>query len=113
MDNIRIGVGCDIVEIERIRKANRSQLLKIFYEDEIIKSSTESIAGLLAAKESCRKVFNGLRWHDIKISKNKKGRPILNISKKNYSGKILSSDLSISHDGLYAIATVVFILKGE
>ena len=113
MENTRIKVGCDIVEIERIRKLQRSHLLKIFYEDEIYKSSTESTAGLLAAKESCRKVFNELKWHDIKIVKDKKGRPTLKLNDRKVLKKIISRDLSISHDGNYAIATAVFILNGD
>ncbi|MBI2559374.1 holo-ACP synthase [Candidatus Woesearchaeota archaeon] len=110
--NMDIKTGCDIVEIDRFRKTDKSSLLKIFYESEIRNSRPETLAGLFAAKESCKKAFNSLRWHDIIINKEKSGKPLLSINKKQLGkNAVLSSDLSISHDGSYAIAIVVFVVK--
>ena len=52
-------------------------------------------------------MFNDLSWHDIEIKKEITGRPVLTLKDK----KFISSDLSISHDGGYAIATVAFVLE--
>lgn len=114
MKDVKIKIGCDIVKVDRLEEIGTKSLMKIFYEHEVEKSSLESIAGILAVKESCRKVFNGLRWHDIKVSKDKEGKPsvTLNIKKLNKI-KILSQDVSISHDGDYAMAVAVFMLKGN
>lgn len=110
--NMYIKIGCDIVEINRFRKIDKSSLLKIFYESEIRNLSSETLAGLFAAKESCKKVFNSLRWHDIIINKEKSGKPLLSINKKQLrKNVVLSSDLSISHDGSYAIAVAIFVVK--
>lgn len=110
--NMNIKIGCDIVEINRFRKIDKSSLLKIFYESEIRNSKLETLAGMFAAKESCIKAFNSLRWHDIIINKEKSGKPLLSINKKQLGKNVvLSSDLSISHDGGYAIAIAVFAVK--
>ena len=111
--NLNVKVGCDIVNIERFKALEKKFLLKIFHENEIKSKKPETIAGLFAAKESCRKVFNELGWHDITIKKLRNGRPLLLIDSKKMNEKIqiISSDLSISHDGNYAIAAAVFLLN--
>lgn len=112
MKNLNVKVGCDIVEIQRFKNMGMNSVKKIFYKDEIKKSNPETLAGLFAAKESCKKVFSKLKWHDIKIRKLKSGKPILILNAKALKEvKIISSDISISHDGQYAIATAVFLLK--
>lgn len=105
---MKVKVGCDIVEIKRFNKLDSKVLNKIFHRNELKNLKAESLAGLFAAKESCKKVFNDLNWHDIEIKKKRNGRPLL-ILKKNKD--VLNYDLSISHDGGYAIATVVFLIK--
>lgn len=112
MENLNVKVGCDIIEIKRFKNMSINSLQKIFYKDEINKSKPETIAGIFAAKESCRKVFNNLKWHDIKITKLESGKPTLHINKKSFKDiEIISSDISISHDGQYAIAFVIFLIK--
>lgn len=112
MEITEVKIGCDIVKIDRLSKVGKDALLKIFKEAEIKNMKDETIAGMFAAKESCRKVFNHLRWHDIVIKKLKSGKPVLSINKKIIEkNKVLSNDLSISHDGNYAIATVIFLVK--
>lgn len=103
-----IKVGCDIVEIGRFSKLDRKVLNKIFHKSELKNLKAESLAGIFAAKESCRKVFNELGWHDIEIKKQKNGKPLalLNVDKN-----IESCDASISHDGKYAIAVVAFVVN--
>lgn len=94
-------VGCDIVQIKRFENMDKEALDKIFHKQEL-KNKTETLAGFFAAKEACKKVFNDLHWHDIEITRGKTGRPSLVLKKqiKNY-------DISISHDGDYAMAIFV------
>ena len=111
--NLNIKVGCDIVNIKRFKSLGKKILLKMFHESELKSTKPETIAGLFAAKESCRKVFNELGWHDVEIKKMRSGRPVLSIDLNKIDKKvvIISSDLSISHDGDYAAATAVFLVK--
>ncbi|MCH7568309.1 MAG: holo-ACP synthase [Nanoarchaeota archaeon] len=105
---MEVKVGCDIVEIKRFIKIEEETLNKIFHKTELKNPNPETLAGLFAAKESCKKVFNNLSWHDIEIKKKRNGKPDLILkTEKN----IISHDLSISHDRDYAIATVVFLIK--
>ena len=118
---MKIRIGCDIVEIKRFNNIDKKTLEKIFHKSELKTLNPETLAGIFAAKESCKKVFNDLSWHDIEILKNKNGKPssIINkqIKTKNQrflacpSKMIKSHDLSISHNGSYAMAVVVFLLE--
>ena len=103
---MKIKIGCDIVEIKRFNNLDKKTFNKIFHKTEL-KNNPKSLAGIFAAKEACKKVFN-LNWLDTEIKKKRSGKPILITSKiKN----IVDYDLSISHDGDYAIAVVVFLIK--
>ncbi|MBS3105599.1 4'-phosphopantetheinyl transferase superfamily protein [Candidatus Woesearchaeota archaeon] len=112
---LNIRIGCDIVEIKRFKNLGREPLHKIFHESEIRNAKPETLAGLFAAKESCKKVFNQLRWHDILIQKLSGEKPVLRIQKPFLKNnlKMLSCDLSISHDRSYAIATAVFLIADK
>ncbi len=116
MEN-RFSVGVDIVSIERIRsillssKRNRF-LSKIFSQKEIkdsISKSSEAqfFAGRFAAKEAVKKATSSksstsLRsFKSIEIVNHKSGKPIVKTS------NCQSIELSISHDGNYAIAFCV------
>ena len=105
---MKVKVGCDIVEIKRFNNLNSKMLNKIFHKNELKNLKAENLAGLFAAKESCKKVFNDLNWHDIEVKKKRNGRPFLILKKDK---DVLNYDLSISHDGEYAIATAVFLIK--
>lgn len=104
---MNVKIGCDIIEIKRIERLDKSTLQKIFHPTEL-KNKPESLAGIFAAKEACKKVFNDLKWHDIEIKKTKEGKPFAVLIDDE---KIVSKDLSISHDGKYAMATAVFLIK--
>ncbi|MBN2795954.1 MAG: holo-ACP synthase [Clostridia bacterium] len=117
-----IGIGIDIVEINRIEKAQEKNprfLTKIFTEKEIAymmtKNKSETIAGMFAAKEAVSKVLgtgiSGFKWQHIEIDHTNMGQPIVNC----YEGaKTRMEDLgiekiliSISHSKAYAVANAV------
>lgn len=98
-------IGTDIVKISRIEKSieKSSFLSSVFTENEIAYSKkSESFAGIFAAKEAYLKALGtgiNCRLNTIEILHNSKGKPYINGVQK--------SDLSISHDGDYAVATVI------
>jgi holo-[acyl-carrier protein] synthase len=111
---MKVKVGCDIVDINRVTdwKLNKPELIKkILWDKEIERDDPEHIAGLIAAKEAALKALSLStdHWKDIMIQKNRDGRPQLIINHK-LSENIMSSDMSISHDGGAAMAVVVLLV---
>lgn len=98
-------IGCDIVKIERIEKSVAKDYFKarVFTENEIAYcKNAQSFAGLFAAKEAYLKALGcGIEraLTEVEIAHDEKGKPFL-VGVEN-------SDVSISHDGEYAIATVI------
>lgn len=98
-------IGNDIILISRIEKSleNESFLNKVFTENErSYCKRAESFAGIFAAKEAYLKALGtGLKFPltDIEVLHDENGKPFI-------SGAD-NCDLSISHDGEYAIATVI------
>ena len=121
-----LGVGTDIIEIERIKKAIERTpkfLEKTFTENEIelFKSKAmkaESIAGNFAAKEAISKAigrgFRGFAFNDLEVLRDELGKPIVNISDKvkeflEYEEVIFH--ISISHNKTCAIAFVTMEVR--
>ncbi|RUM64699.1 MAG: holo-ACP synthase [Sulfurospirillum sp.] len=111
--------GIDIVKIDRIEKLlerHREKALRRFLHEEeiVLAKSAESVAGLYAAKEAVAKALgHGISatcgFHDIKIHKDQNGAPYFTLKREIVERfQIKSCDLSITHDGGFAIA-VVFI----
>ena len=114
-----IGLGTDIVEISRIKKAierTSTFLEKVYTKKEIEyiskkKNPYPSYAGRFAAKEAISKAFGtGVRKFgllDIEILNDDLGKPLVYLSDeliKKYNGKL---NLSISHSKEYATATAI------
>ncbi|MDE5984821.1 MAG: holo-ACP synthase [Eubacterium sp.] len=98
-------IGTDIVKISRIEKSikNDNFLQQVFteHEREYCKKA-ENFAGLFACKEAYFKALGtGIKFPltDVEILHDDKGKPYIN--------GIENSDVSVSHDGEYAIATVI------
>ncbi len=113
-------IGTDIIQIKRIEKAlekfGDTFKNKFLNESEIKRiQKLESIAGLWAAKEAISKALGcgigkELSFHDITITKNKKGAPSFTLTPTAQTiHNIKSASLSISHDGGFAIAIVVIV----
>ena len=117
-----LGVGTDIIEIERIDRAIKNTpmfLEKIFTKrelDELNKSTlrVESVAGNFAVKEAVSKAvgtgMRGFSFNDIEVFRDELGKPIVQVSDKvkdiikvdNYTFNV-----SISHNRTCAIAFVI------
>lgn len=108
------GIGCDIIEISRIKKAmeNPAFAEKCFTEREreyIKTRRTESAAAIFAAKEAYSKAlgtgFDGFYFHDIEVFHDTLGKPYV----KGYNKAATDAEVSltISHCREYAAAFVV------
>ena len=115
-------VGVDLVSIARIeaflQKFNHKGLARFLNSEEIKLAKTpQTIAGFWAAKEACSKalkcgISKELNFHDMIISKDKKGAPLLTLTKdKMKYFNLHSLSLSISHDSGFAIAVVAAVFK--
>lgn len=113
------GIGMDIVEISRIRKANDlsdrfKERILTPKELEIFKKlksrrQLEFLAGRFSAKEAYSKA-NGTglgkfcKLQDIEVLPNEKGQPIL-----FFKGEEVNGFVSITHSNEYAAAQVVLM----
>ena len=120
-----VGLGTDLAKIDRFRKfieEEKSALLgRLFTLGEreyafAKKDPAPHLAARFAAKESCLKAFgtgwrDGISWHDMEIVPDELGRPDLRLSGRaaEIAGEksVEVVHLSYSHDGDYAIATVI------
>ena len=113
---MRTAVGCDIVYIPEFeRRLQQTPLLveKLFTHHEILSGySYASLAGKFAVKEAVVKAL-GMSvgdWQSIEVIKDDSGKPFVKLLYPELQHSILSHDVSISHDGQYAIAVCVFVL---
>jgi holo-[acyl-carrier protein] synthase len=120
-----VGLGTDLARVERFRsfiRENKAALLgRLFTHGEreyalSKKDPAPHLAARFAAKESCLKAFGlgwreGIRWHDMEIIPDALGRPDLRLSGRAAEiaaeKRVKVVHLSYSHDGDYAIATVI------
>lgn len=119
-----LGIGNDIVEIERIKKAvtNESFRARVYTSDEIEcierkgAGRIASYAGRFSAKEAISKAIGtgvrGFNLSDIEILNDKLGKPYV-----NFKGALIEMmkdkrvELSISHSREYATAVAILVKK--
>ena len=123
-----VGLGVDIVEVERIRKALENQpkmIQRVFTKQEAEyctarKNQYQHFAGRFAAKEAALKALGtgwaeGIRWRDVEVSCEPSGQPYLHFhGKAEEVFESLSAGnalLTITHARAYAVAVV--ILEGD
>lgn len=123
------GVGTDLTRISRFQAfldAGKSALLdRLFTAGEQAyalpkKSAASHLAARFAAKEAFFKALglglrDGMTWHDVEVVRDDLGRPFLLLTGRAAAivaeRAIATAHLSYSHDGDYAVATV--ILEGS
>ena len=107
-----IGIGTDIIEIDRIKKAIErwgDDFLKYILTVEEITYAKRyqhpfaHYAGRFAAKEAIFKAVGNpkLSWQDITILNDKEGKPVCHHREPSFKNQIL---ISISHSKDYATA---------
>ncbi len=120
-----LGIGIDLVYIPRIEKAldrwGERFLSRVFSEEEYSyclshRRPAQTLAIRFAAKEACSKALgtgmrSGVTWHQMTISHEPSGRPILHLSgtalKRAKSLGAKSWHVSLSHEREYATAIVI------
>ncbi len=121
-----VSVGIDIIEVSRIREtlARTPRFTeRVFTANERAYCDSKGAAAAaahyaarFAAKESALKALRtgwrgSIAWHDVEISNDEKGAPLIEI--KGEAKKVLESlganavHLSLSHTTEHAIATVI------
>jgi len=118
-----IGIGTDIIEIVRIKKAIQTRpkmVERIFTPAELEYCQGKgdffaALAARFAAKEAVAKAlgtgFRGFKWQDIEVVNDELGKPFVKIYGKAM-GKveelgITKIEISLSHSRDYAVAMVV------
>lgn len=96
-------IGCDIVQIQRIRSSLAHKILseneQRIYQTLKEQRAIEFLAGHFAAKEAVFKTLDKLvDFKDIEITYDQMGRPICNIE---------NVQISISHEKEYAMAVAL------
>ncbi len=121
-----IGIGIDLVKIDRIDKAGKNHaafLERVFTEKERVycarqKYPAQHFAARFASKEAILKAFGtgmsaGMKWTDIEVLHGEGGGPIVNMSGRVRDLADLKGVkqvlLSYSHDEGYAVAQAVLV----
>lgn len=115
-----IGIGTDIIEVDRIKKAveKKNFLNKIYTKREVeaFGKSYQSLAANYAVKEAVSKALGtGFRSFfpiDIEVLRDELGKPYVtlynNAKKMSEEQKISNIHVSISHTQEYAVGYVIF-----
>jgi holo-[acyl-carrier protein] synthase len=118
-----VGLGTDIIEIERVRSSIQRHglhfLNRLFSQKEQdycyrFQDPSPHFAGRFAAKEAIAKAFGTgfgaqLSWHDIEIINDELGKPVVHLSEslqKKYNNPLIH--LSLSHCTTHATATAIW-----
>lgn len=118
-----IGVGNDIIEIDRVKKAceNRAFLTRCFTENEIreLGDSIDSLAGNYAVKESVAKAFGtgfrGIELTEIEVLRNKLGAPTVNLygNAEKLAKELDVKKVFVTISNLKDLVSAVVVLEGE
>ena len=121
-----VGIGCDVVEIDRIARAMHEGLGRRFKQRVFTAGErndcddrndpASSYAGVFAAKEALLKALGaskvwGFPWGDIEVRRRESGAPTLRVSGRVEALAVelgaTRYHVSISHDGGVAMAQVI------
>ena len=105
-----VGVGVDVVDLQRFRDtlARTPGVADRLFTPSERDGSEQTLAAIFAAKEALAKALgvpDQLAWHDVEVTHNQHGRPIMTVTDPAFAD--LSVHVSLSHDGGVAVATVV------
>lgn len=113
---VQVKIGIDLVHIARMAELaeNGAFLARTFQPSELRDLRPARLAGVFAAKEALFKALGApRRWLGVEVAHGADGRPLLRIAPASAPPGLLSLDLSITHEGEYAVAAVVVLLAGE
>lgn len=119
MMSLITGIGVDLIEIDRIRKACEKEgfIKRCFTEDEItlIDCNWQRAAGNFAVKEAVAKMlgtgFRGISLKDIEALRDELGKPYVNLYGKAAelakAQRVTTIHVSITNTKVYANAFVI------
>lgn len=111
-----IGVGIDVVDVERFRATvqRTPRLVEKLFAPQERDMPVESLAARFAAKEAIAKALGspgGMAWHDAVIPRNPGSRPVVEttgtVAAVAAEQGVRVFHVSLSHDGPIATAMVV------
>ncbi|GHV45188.1 holo-[acyl-carrier-protein] synthase [Clostridia bacterium] len=108
-----VGVGVDIIEIERIKAAIQRQprlVSRVFTAEErahFAGRGAQTVAGCFAAKEAAVKATGGGALSDASLTWDENGKPSLTMRGRDD----LRFFVSISHSRGHAVATVTAVVR--
>lgn len=121
-----LGVGIDIIEIERIKKSvdryGERFLNKIFTKTELEyslkkKNKYQHLAARFAAKEAITKALSSFdkafKWQEIEIYNQTNGMPVVKLhgKLKDFLGNDKSLNISMSHSDHYVTCIAILSVK--
>lgn len=115
-DNPVLKHGIDIVSLERfartLKAGGEDLAVKLFCQGELRRNTTtEQLAGVFAAKEAFLKAHGAdipINFREIEIKEDRHGRPYY-IEPNDILSSYKQVSLSISHDGMYAVASCILL----
>lgn len=116
MRTIRLRTGIDLVSISRVEHLaqERAFLERAFHPSELRDGSPPHLAGVLAAKEALFKALGmAPEWLAVEVVQEASGRPSLRLAGTLAKMRVHDLDVSISHEGDYAVAVVALLLPDE
>lgn len=113
LPSFRLRAGVDLVHVPRVERwlAEPGFRERVFQPTELEDGRVEHLAGVLAAKEALFKALGRtLPWHSVAVGREPGGRPTV-----RWVGapQALQAEVSIAHQGQYAVAVVVLLLPHE
>lgn len=113
---MRIGTGVDLTRIDRIASLcdNPAFLRRVFCPSELSDARPAHLAGIFAAKEAVFKALGHVSdWHAVTIELSEAGRPLIRLGTELRDPRLRTIDVSISHEGEYAVALAVALFVDE
>ncbi len=106
-----VGLGTDIVEIERIVVAMRNPrfVYRILTPRELAMCRTpQCVSGRWAAKEAIAKAIGlPLTWQQVEVLPDETGAPKVTVASRDFDPVRLRIHVSISHERTHAVAVAV------
>ena len=111
---MKIYTGIDLVHIpslkRTLKRSGQVYLERIFLPEELIRTDPEHLAGIIATKEAVFKALSdqeSLTWKQIRVVAPLNQKPQVSILLPLRNISLINLDVSISHEGDYAIAVAV------
>lgn len=115
--SLSIRTGIDLVLNKRIENKleNKLFLERLFHPSEIRIADVKKISAVFALKEAVIKAL-GVKpgnWLEIEVKRDRNGKPAIILGNKIKPKRLISADCSVSHEGGFTIAVVMFILSED